>query len=148
MLKLRREKSSCILTLAITNTGEKMKGTLVVFSLLISFAVGANEVSQDELFICFKDKEQTIKLLDVSFDPVKDKRVGKLHHETIEDIHQVENSFYGDDFFIEPTGNSNQWHLSVKGVDQNAYCVGYLHTIDKDEASEDFNMGFASIGFR
>lgn len=129
-----------------------MKGTLVVFSLLISFAVSANEASQEqsknELFICFQDKEQTIKLLDVSYDPVKDKRVGNLHHETIEDVHQVENSFYGDDFFLEPTENSNQWHLSVKGVDHNAYCVGYLHTIEKEEASEDFNMGFASLSFR
>ena len=137
-----------------------MKGTLVVFSLLITFAVEANERSQestheteniqtqDELFICFKDKEQTIKLLDISFDPIKEKRVGKLHHETIENIHQVENSFYGDDFFLEPSLIPNEWHLSAKGISQNAFCIGYLHSIDKNEASEEFNISFASIGFR
>lgn len=127
-----------------------MKGTLVVLSLLASFAVGAQEKTQvqDEIFICFKDKEQTVKLLDVSYDPVQEKRVGKIHHQTIEDIYQVENSFYGEDFFLEPTGQSNEWHLSVKGNDHTAYCVGFLQKIEKEEANQEFNMGFASLSFR
>lgn len=133
-----------------------MKGTLVVISLLVSLAVGAEESKQenaqkqnaDEMFICFKDQEQTVKLLDVSYDPVQEKRVGKIHHQTIEDIYQVENSFYGEDFFLEPTGKNNEWHLSVKGNDHKAYCVGFIKTIEKEEASQEFNMGFASINFR
>lgn len=127
-----------------------MRSTLVVLSLLGSFCVQAKGTSQanQDFLICYKDKEQTVKVLDVSYDPVEEKRVGHVLHNKIDNVYQVENSLYGEDFFLEPQGEEGKYHISVNGNDMNAYCTGSIQKVDRNEANEEFGIGFVAISFR
>ena len=117
------------------------------FLIVISGLFSVNLMASEEAFFCYQNEDQEVKVFDLTYDPVNEKRVGHLYHQKLGDIQQVENSIYTDDFFLEPD-HGNTFHLSLGERQMKVYCVGEYKKVDRLEEQEKFMIGFANLNFR